>query len=487
MQNDKFSPEIKLGFVSASRNCFPRELSEKRMNAISAKLKDTSVNFVVAQSRCAIIESKTDAIEAAKFFEQENCDAAVLYLGNFSPEIEDAVFVKSFNKPILLIAAAEESGETVSTARGDALCGLMSASLAIAKRGLSQRVIIPANPIVTADSAVVEIEKFVRICKVIKGISNATIGLFGPRPRDFESCNYNVASLASIGVEVEELGLFDLEEKVDAIRAENNLAETIADISKVKGTDETLANRIAPYEKALLAFKDELKLSGVATQCWSRQENHSKHVPCFINSRLTERGFPVACENDAYSLCSELMCQYASDAPVTMLDINHSIPADMIASVKGVKQEDVMGLFHCGNVPARYMKNPTVCHQLIMARLMEAGKKPDITRGTLEGEIKPCDITILQIHGSGDKLRAYICEGEFLNVDSKTFGSVGTAHVKGFMRFYRNCLLGRFHHHAAVAFKHCGAELYEALKVLGVEEIYTPQENLYPNENPFIK
>ena len=171
MQNDKFSPEIKLGFVSASRNCFPRELSEKRMNTISAKLKDTSVNFVVAQSRCAIIESKTDAIEAAKFFEQENCDAAVLYLGNFSPEIEDAVFVKSFNKPILLIAAAEESGETVSTARGDALCGLMSASLAIAKRGLSQRVIIPANPIVTADSAVVEIEKFVRICKVIKGIS----------------------------------------------------------------------------------------------------------------------------------------------------------------------------------------------------------------------------------------------------------------------------------------------------------------------------
>lgn len=132
------------------------------------------------------------------------------------------------------------------------------------------------------------------------------------------------------------------------------------------------------------------------------------------------------------------------------------------------------------------MKSPKVCYQLIMSRLMEPGKKPDLTRGTLEGSIKPSDITILQIHGSGDGLRAYICEGSFLDVDPKTFGSTGVAYVPGFMRFYRNCILGRFHHHVAVAFSHCGGVLFEALRQLGVKEIYTPElKPLYEGENPF--
>ncbi len=93
----------------------------------------------------------------------------------------------------------------------------------------------------------------------------------------------------------------------------------------------------------------------------------------------------------------------------------------------------------------------------------------------------------MQIHGVGDKVRAYICEGQFLDLDPMTFGATGTAYIPGFKRFYRHVLLGRFHHHAAVAFTHCGATLYDALKQLGVDEIYTPlpEHMPYPGENIF--
>ena len=158
MQEKQFSPNVKIGFVSASRNCFPRELSEKRMARIAENLKTTNIDFIIPPSQSSVIESKDDAIAAADFFKSSACDAAVLYLGNFSPEIEDAIFVKNFDKPILLIAAAEEDVESVASARGDALCGLMSASLAISKRGMLERVMIPANPLVDAKQAVVEIE-----------------------------------------------------------------------------------------------------------------------------------------------------------------------------------------------------------------------------------------------------------------------------------------------------------------------------------------
>jgi L-fucose isomerase-like protein len=87
----------------------------------------------------------------------------------------------------------------------------------------------------------------------------------------------------------------------------------------------------------------------------------------------------------------------------------------------------------------------------------------------------------------GDKMRAYLAEGQFLDLDPKTFGGTGTAYIPGFRRFYRHVMLGRFHHHAAVAFDHIGAVIHDALRLLGVEEIYAPlPDNVaYPGENRF--
>ena len=116
-----------------------------------------------------------------------------------------------------VMAAAEESASTLVADRGDALCGMLSALLAIKKRNLTSNIFLPQDPVVDAEAGAEAIARFVRIMKVVKGIRNATIGLFGPRPRDFETCNYNLASIASLGVEVEELGFFDLQNAVEKV------------------------------------------------------------------------------------------------------------------------------------------------------------------------------------------------------------------------------------------------------------------------------
>ena len=213
-----YSPEIKLGLVSASRNCFPRALSEERTIRLLERCQAAGINPILPQGDCRIIETKDHAAEAAQQLRSAGCDAVVYYLGNFSPEIEDAFFVKLFDGPVMLLAAAEESGATLLQKRGDALCGLLSAALAVSKRGLAHRVHIPELPVVSAEEGVQEITHFIKVIKVFKGARNATVGLFGPRPRDFETCNYNLASVNSIGVEVEELGLFDLQNEVKRIK-----------------------------------------------------------------------------------------------------------------------------------------------------------------------------------------------------------------------------------------------------------------------------
>ena len=126
-----YSPDIKLGLVSASRNCFPRSLSEERTQRLLAGCRQAGIEPFVPDGPSQIIETKDHAIEAARQFKQAGCDAVVYYLGNFSPEIEDAYFIKLFEGPVMMIAAAEESGATLLEKRGDALCGLLSAALAV--------------------------------------------------------------------------------------------------------------------------------------------------------------------------------------------------------------------------------------------------------------------------------------------------------------------------------------------------------------------
>jgi L-fucose isomerase-like protein len=485
-----YSPEIKLGLVSASRNCFPRSLSEERTLRVLAGCRQAGIEPFVPEGPSQIIETKDHAAEAARQFKQAGCDAVVYYLGNFSPEIEDAYFIKLFDGPVMMIAAAEESGATLLEKRGDALCGLLSAALAVSKRGLAQRVHLPEFPVVGADEAVKEIAHFIKVVKVVKGIRNATVGLFGPRPRDFETCNYNLASVNSIGIEVEELGLFDLQNEIKRIKAKGE--DTLSIKTDMKREvpsipDEEFADRLSVYERAIKNFRDQLKLSGAATQCWSEQELSLRHVPCFINGRMAQGGFPIACENDCYSLIAELLGQYASNATVGILDINHSIPKDLHESLKDYPIKDMVGMFHCGNASTKLLKNPEMKYQVIMKRMMEPDTQADITRGTIEGQFSASPITVVQVHGRGDKMQAYLMEGHFLDLDPKTFGCTGTAHLPGFSRFYRHVLLGRFHHHAAVAFGHCAAVLYDAFKIIGMEQVYTPLPSPmpYPGENVF--
>jgi L-fucose isomerase-like protein len=487
----KYSPDLTLGLVSASRNCFPRALSDERTQRLLKAAEDAGINLITPAGECSIIETKEHAYEAAKQLKASAVDGVVFYLGNFSPEIEDAVFLKEFGGFAMLLAAAEENAGSLLQKRGDALCGLLSAVLAVEKRGILDRIHIPESPVVSVEEGVTAIAHFITVLKVVKGAKNATLGLFGPRPRDFESCNYNIASISSLGIEVEELGLFDLQNEIKKVKAEGG-AKAIAHDMKtaVAGvpTDEEFVGRLSDYEQAINNFRDRLKLSGAATQCWSEQELSLKHVPCFINGRMADKGFPIACENDAYSLVAELLSQYASNQTVTILDINHSIPKDLHAKLKEYPIQDMVGMFHCGNTASRLLKNPEMKHQVIMKRLMEPDTAPNITRGTIEGQIIGSPITMVQVHGAGNKMRAYIAEGHFLDLDPMTFGCTGTAHIPGFRRFYRHVLLGRFHHHAAVAFNHCGAALYDAFKLLGVAEVYTPLPAVvpYPGENVFL-
>ena len=127
-------------------------------------------------------------------------------------------------------------------------------------------------------------------------------------------------------------------------------------------------------------------------------------------------------------------------------------------------------------------------YQLIMARLMEPGKTPNITVGTLEGTLRPGPLTIFRLQASPTSLmRAFVADGHVIDADPASFGAIGIVGIKDFGRFYRHVLLGKmFPHHAAFTFKHAGKVIFDAMKLMGVEvSTPLPAGTLYPDENPF--
>jgi L-fucose isomerase-like protein len=230
-----------------------------------------------------------------------------------------------------------------------------------------------------------------------------------------------------------------------------------------------------------------------ADKCWPSFETYFGFVPCYVNSRLAARGIPVACEVDIYGAMSEYMACCATERPATLLDINNTVPADMYSAsrdqVGDYQPSDLFMGFHCGNTPASCLAVPEMKHQLIMHRLMEPDKDPDITRGTLEGQIRAGDATIFRLQSTADtQLCAYIAQGEVLDIAPRSFGSIGVFAIKEMGRFYRHVLIQKnFPHHTAIAFQHAGQSLFSALKMLGINDIYfnQPRGLPYNTENPF--
>ena len=121
--------------------------------------------------------------------------------------------------------------------------------------------------------------------------------------------------------------------------------------------------------------------------------------------------------------------------------------------------------------------------------LAPAGSDPDFTRGTLEGDIAPSQITFYRLQcDSEGNLRSYVAEGEILPVATRSFGGIAVFAIPEMGRFYRHVLVQkRYPHHGAVAFAHCGKYLFEVLKYFGIQDIaYNQPKSLpYATENPW--
>ncbi len=486
-------PKVRLGIVAVSRDCFPKELSRSRLNRVVKACATAGLDVFTSE---VLVESERDALAALEQLRAGGVNALVIYLGNFGPEGPETYLAQEFRGPVMIAAAAEESADTLIGGRGDAYCGLLNCSYNLGLRGV--RAYIPENPVGTPGEIAGEIMTFQAVARALLGVRKLKLFSFGPRPYDFLACNAPIKPLYDLGVTVMENSELDLLERFQGHSGDGRIEAVAQDMARELGAGNrhpALLPKLAQYELTLLDFlEDNLGCCdyGVfANKCWPAFQTQFGFVPCYVHSRLTGRGVPVACETDLYGALSEYIVTCVTQEAATLLDINNTVPADMApaAAIAPYRPGDLFMGFHCGNTASCMLRSPAMSHQRIMKSLLEPDGEPDITRGTLEGRLKPGGATIFRLQSTaGGQLRSYVAEGEILDLDPRSFGSIGVFAIPEMRRFYRHVLLEKqFPHHTAVAFRRAGKMLFEVVKALGVEDIAVnrPASLPYAAENPF--
>ena len=327
-------PELKIGVVAVSRDCFPESLSVNRRKALMEAYTAKYGSDEIYECPVCIVESEIHMVQALEDLKHAGCNALVVYLGNFGPEIAETLLAKHFDGPKMFIAAAEESMNNLVQGRGDAYCGMLNASYNLKLRGV--KAYIPEKPVGTAEECADMIAGFCPIARAVIALNSLKIISFGPRPLNFLACNAPIQQLYNLGVEIEENSELDLFEAFHKHDDDERIPAVVKEMEEELGAGnkkpEILA-KLAQYEITLKDWirdhKGYRKYVAIAGKCWPAFQTQFGFVPCYVNSRLTGQGIPVSCEVDIYGALSEFIGTVVSQDAVTLLDINNTVPYDL--------------------------------------------------------------------------------------------------------------------------------------------------------------
>ncbi len=234
-------PKMKVGIVAVSRDCFPESLSVNRRKAlVDAYAKKYNAEDIYECPIC-IVESEIHMVQALEDVKNAGCNALVVYLGNFGPEISETLLAKHFDGPKMFCAAAEENTGVLSSSRGDAYCGMLNASYNLKLRGV--KAYIPEYPVGTASECADMIHDFLPIARAVYGLNHLKIITFGPRPTNFLACNAPIQQLYNLGVEIEENSELDLFEAFNKHDNDPRIPEVAADMAAELGSGNKKSRR----------------------------------------------------------------------------------------------------------------------------------------------------------------------------------------------------------------------------------------------------
>ena len=452
------------GVIISNRSFFPDHLVRTAREKLMAAMEQWG-HQVIALSPEDTFLGQTMTYEEAKkcaaLFRAHSAEieGVIVCLPNFGEEtgVADAIKMSGLNVPILVQACDDDLDKLQLENRRDAYCGKLSLCSNLYQYGIPYSLTARHTCPVDSEEFHADVERFARVCAVVKALRTARIAQLGARVTPFRTVRYSEKLLQQAGISVitEDMSeifadawlLQDDDPRVLAreaeIRAYGNICPGIAreKVLKQAKLSLTIDQWMADHECV-----------ASAVQCWDSVEANYGCAACLSMSMMSSRGLPSACETDVMGAVSLLALLKASGvAPVYQdWDNNYGGDTDRCFNV------------HCSNYPAAaFREKPEIANLDILATTLGT----EYSFGALKGRVRPDKMTFLKVSTDDRRgvIKCYLGQGEFTDDPLETFGGVAVCHVKNLDGLMHYVAKNGFEHHVAIVQAECADILEEAL------------------------
>lgn len=453
-----------LGVIVTNRNFFADSLVVEGRKSILATLKKLDIDPIIVDldtTPLGAVETLTDSQKCADLFRTnyKKIEGILVSLPNFGNEkgVADAIRMANLNVPVLIQAFPDTIKELTVAGRRDSFCGKLSVTNVLDQYGIpfsltQKHCIDPASSEFAA-----ELEHFLAVCRVVKGLRNARLGAIGARPNAFQTVRYSEKLLDDAGINV---STADLSEMFGAARKladdDPRVTAKIEEIRDYGKADKVPVASLLRMAKLALVISDWIaanQVNATAIQCWDSVELNYGIMTCTLMSMMSEKLLPSACETDVMGALSMYALTLASQKPSALMDWNNNFEDD----------PDKCLLFHCGNWPKDMLDSAEIISGEILGTTLGA----ENAWGAIHGRVKPGPFTYARLHTDDRNgiIKAYVGEGKFTNDKlSPMYGGSAVVQVPGLQKLlYYICKEG-FPHHGAMNANYVASPLAEAFE-----------------------
>ncbi|MCL5105067.1 MAG: hypothetical protein M1133_13260 [Armatimonadetes bacterium] len=467
--------KTKFALFFGNRGFFPASLIASAREEMSRVLKGLGHDTLILEpeaTRHGAVETPAEGEVYAKFLKAHEGEfgGVIICLPNFGDETGAVAALKNAGVPIFVQAYPDDLDKMAPELRRDAFCGKVSILDVFVQSGIPFTTLKPHTVAPSSKAFASNVDYFDRLCRVVNGMKNLTVGALGARTTAFKTVRFDELALQRHGITVETFDLSDVfarmakvSESEAAYKEKSNKLIGYTDFSCVpSGALDKLVRLGVVVDRMV----DEYKMDALAIRCWVEMQQQLGISPCVLLSEMNDRFVTAACELDVNNAVAMYALSRASGAPAACLDWNNNYGDD----------EDKCILFHCGPVPQSLMTaKGKVTDHAILANAVG----PGCSYGCNVGRISPTPFTFSSLATQQGQLRFYLGEGEFTGdpIPEDFFGCAGVASIPSLQDVLLHVGVNGHRHHVSVAPAHVAAPVREALeKYLGCD-VSCPQQD----------
>jgi L-fucose isomerase-like protein len=462
-----------LAVIVGNRDFFPDRLVTEGRKDVLALFRKRDIEAIILTEKdthLGGVETWEDAKRCAELFKahRDRIDGILVILPNFGDEkgVAEAVKLSGLDVPILVQAYPDDLDSFTVDRRRDAWCGKISVCNNLRQYGYAFSLTADHTIRVDAEEFEVDLERFIGVCRVVKGLRNARLGAIGARPNAFNTVRYSEKLLQACGIGVSTVDLSELFGAADKLTdSDSKVKQRIDAIRGYIKTEGTAADVLGKMARLGIAIDDWMAandLDATAIQCWtSIQQNYGINA-CTLMSMMSERLMPSACEVDITGVASMYALQLASGTPSALVDWNNNYGGD----------PDKCVLFHCGNWAKSFF--PPDDFRMTAAEILGTTLGEENTCGAVAGRVPPGPFTYARISTddlNGD-IQAYMGDGLITDDPLSTFGSRAVVDIPDLQVLMQYVCKNGFEHHVAINKGHTAAILAEAFETYFGFDIY---------------